>query len=54
MSMLARRAVLRAVPRARNFAATAGKTSYREQQEATIAHAAGTSFILPSRIRSGE
>ncbi|KAI0375293.1 mitochondrial cytochrome c oxidase subunit VIa [Pilatotrama ljubarskyi] len=46
MSMLAaRRAALRAVPRVRTFASTAGKTSYREQQQATIAHAAETTEL---------
>ena len=41
MSFVARRAALRAVPRARGFAAAAGKQSYREQQEALVAHAGG-------------
>lgn len=41
MSFVARRAALRAFPRARGFAAAAGKQSYREQQEALTSHAAG-------------
>ncbi|KAI0639694.1 mitochondrial cytochrome c oxidase subunit VIa [Trametes polyzona] len=46
MSMLAaRRAALRAVPRARNFAAAAGKSNYREQMEATVHHAAETTEL---------
>ncbi|KAI0778469.1 cytochrome c oxidase, subunit VIa [Trametes elegans] len=44
-STLARRAVLRAAPRARSFAAATGKQSYREQQEATIHHAAETTEL---------
>ncbi|RPD64857.1 mitochondrial cytochrome c oxidase subunit VIa [Lentinus tigrinus ALCF2SS1-7] len=45
MSFVARRAALRAVPRARGFAAAAGKQSYREQQEAMVAHAAETTEL---------
>ena len=41
MSFVIRRVALRAVPRARGFAAAAGKGSYREQQQALVAHAAG-------------
>ncbi|KAI0715314.1 mitochondrial cytochrome c oxidase subunit VIa [Earliella scabrosa] len=45
MSFVARRAALRAVPRARGFAAAAGKQSYREQQEALVAHAGETTEL---------
>ncbi|KAI0756718.1 mitochondrial cytochrome c oxidase subunit VIa [Daedaleopsis nitida] len=45
MSFVARRAALRVVPRARGFAAAAGKQSYREQQEALTAHAAETTEL---------
>ncbi|KAI0080295.1 mitochondrial cytochrome c oxidase subunit VIa [Panus rudis PR-1116 ss-1] len=42
MSMLARRAFQRALPRSRGFATTSGVTSYEEKQAALRAHAAQT------------
>lgn len=45
MSFVVRRAALRAVPRARGYASAAGG-SYREQQEAMIAHAAGAPILF--------
>ncbi|TBU63651.1 cytochrome c oxidase subunit VIa-domain-containing protein [Dichomitus squalens] len=45
MSFVIRRAALRAVPRARGFAAAAGKGSYHEQQQALVAHAAETTEL---------
>ncbi|EIW64320.1 mitochondrial cytochrome c oxidase subunit VIa [Trametes versicolor FP-101664 SS1] len=46
MSMLAaRRAALRAVPRTRNFAAAAGKSTYRQEMEATVHHAEETTEL---------
>lgn len=41
MSFVIRRAAQRAAPRVRGFAVATGKGSYREQQEAMVAHAAG-------------
>lgn len=55
MSMLAaRRAALRAVPCTRNFAAAAGKSTYRQEMEATVHHAEGKPFILPCRDMTDE
>ena len=45
MSMIARRALIRAVPRTRSFAASAtdvAKLSWEEKQAALRTHAAGT------------
>lgn len=54
MSMLARRALLRALPRTRGYANTTGelmKTDWAEKQAALKAHAAGKTSRF-SRIRS--
>lgn len=50
--MLARRAVLRAMPRMRGVATDAGAGSWKQQQEALRAHAAGMDCPnLPARTR---
>lgn len=50
MSTIARRALIRAIPRARAYAGTAdvAKTSWNETQAALRTHAAGTS-LAPRR-----